>query len=925
MSRGSGRRPHPLLRRAPIRLAYAPSWSLVLVGVSALLVAALVAPGWFLHAAEDAALGAKRGAADSNAFGTDSANVRVTWTGRIPKDVEADYHQALRDLPGYADPVTTGSGAGETAFARPLVSAHGRSVVAVLWTHDGAVDTLAGSGAAPPGLWLPRSLGEELGVHAGDPVQLSITAYSTPGLGDHVVSVPLAGLYDPVEGSTLPAALQSLGLDPLAYPWRPDSGAGTALAVTDAESFRSWCRQLRDAPRYTADLRLEGDPTPARFATAVAAVERFEKRLYEPGDVLRTGLDTAKPEPITPQVVTAAPAILRGARIAADQSRVQVTPFVRATVLLAVGLLLVALVLLASRRSLEHESMTASGMSLLQRGLVATLELVPVAVLAAPMGLLLAWADVRFFGPPGRPGMAESRVEAALLTAGGLAVVLVAGAAVAVVTALRQERLPGRRHTSALGRASVWRAGVLVLGVVVAVAAVSSEPAGRAAGPLTLLFPLATAGAVAVTATWLWQLLRPRLPRWPCRPGSGAWLARHRSSLATLVPVTLALVVGLSVLGYGLAVRRGVQDSVADKTAGLAGARTTVDLGQQLQGVAFRRLPDLAGPDSTVIHTRPATLPPAFGSHPLWVVEPAELDRVADWGATLGGEARRALHLLAVASERAKADTLASPDDAGLAPVPVILVGPTDQDVGDLGTMALAPGPLVPITVVAVLDTFPGTTAASPDVTVVAARSGLFARRLTGIDPRIKSESTLAGEFSAQVWSGRSTHDLRAALEGEGLVGEHEQTIQQVGSRPELLASGWAVGYLGPLEVGAALLVVAAVVLLARRLVERDVVTDLLLQRMGWTRRELAASRARELVAALVVAWLAAALTIWLLVRAPTTIETVPQLPPLTRPHLDTRELVTWLGGVVGVLVAGLLVLARGSRTPPEEVLRGNR
>ena len=62
-----------------------------------------------------------------------------------------------------------------------------------------------------------------------------------------------------------------------------------------------------------------------------------------------------------------------------------------------------------------------------------------------------------------------------------------------------------------------------------------------------------------------------------------------------------------------------------------------------------------------------------------------------------------------------------------------------------------------------------------------------------------------------------------------------------------------------------------------------------------------------------------------LLVRAPTTIESVPDLPPLTTPHVAGAEVVVWLLGVGAVLAVGLLVLAFGRRRSPEEVLRGNR
>ena len=69
---------------------------------------------------------------------------------------------------------------------------------------------------------------------------------------------------------------------------------------------------------------------------------------------------------------------------------------------------------------------------------------------------------------------------------------------------------------------------------------------------------------------------------------------------------------GLSVLGYGLAVRRGVADSVDDKAAALAGARTTAALGDQLQGSSLDEADALVGEGSTVVYEHAASLPPAI-------------------------------------------------------------------------------------------------------------------------------------------------------------------------------------------------------------------------------------------------------------------------------------------------------------------------
>jgi hypothetical protein len=459
---------------------------------------------------------------------------------------------------------------------------------------------------------------------------------------------------------------------------------------------------------------------------------------------------------------------------------------------------------------------------------------------------------------------------------------------------------------------AAWQVGVVEVAGVVATAVWSSSPDSRATGPLTLVFPLTTSAGVAVVATWAWQRLAPVLPRWPTRQGSPGWLARRRRSVGALVPVTLALTVGLSVVGYGMTVRRGVEESVADKAVALAGAATTADLGQQLQGLGFREVTQMVGDGSTVVYQRSVTLPPSFGDRPMLVVDPAAFAEVADWGATLQ-EARSSM------------DALASSTTTTTDVVPVVLVGRTPLRPGDSMSLGVTPEPLVAAQVVAVVDAFPGTAGLSPDVTVVTSRKGLFRLLSTGVDPRTPPEKTFGGEFTAVVWSTRSAREVRATLEGAGLVGDHVQRLADARSRPELLASAWAVGYLRPLELGAGLLVAAAVVLLVRRLLERDAVTDLVLRRMGWSRRELLSSRAREVLSVLAVSGAAAAASIALLLLAPTTIESVPRLPPVTAPHLTVGDLAWWAGACVSLLLLAAAVLAVGHRRPAAEVLRGNR
>jgi len=904
----------PLLLRAPVRLLASPAWSAVVVVAAALFVAALVAPVWFLRAADDAALQASRTAAGNDEFGGTTPNLRVSWQGYVPRAAQPVLDAELRDLPGFGDPVETGRGSGPQPLLRPLVSAGGHSDVATLWTRDGAIEAVAGgepTRAQRRGVWLP-SEGLTLDVEVGDVVRLSITPYSETGLGDRVVRARVAGFFERVPGSGLPEAMVSSGADPLLYPWYPERavGNGSALVVADPALFRRLSRAVSDAPSYTADMRLDPDVTAPGLKEAVAAVAALGKRLYDPAEELRFLLSQATPIPVSPQLITGAPLLMQSAQATAAQAELQVSPFVRSTQVLALGLVVVALSLLASRRSLEQQAMTDLGVPAWERTLLSVLELVPLAVAALPLGLVLAYADIAAFGPPGRPEVGDTVGVVAARAAVGVVAVLAIAALIGAWSAWRLDRRATGLGMAAHGRSGSWRVGVLVAGAVVWAAVAGTDVVDRATGPVTVLFPMTTAAAVAVAVTWWWPAVATRLPLRGRRPGSAGWLARTRIPTGVL-PVSLALAVGLSVLGYGFAARRGVAEAVDDKAAGLAGAAVTVDVDQQLQGVPWRRVVEDLGPGTSVIYQSSGALPPVFGDRPVVVVDPETFADAADWGATLDRTARVALDRLAAADAEES--------------VPAILVGTPELGVGDRGQVVLAPAPAVPYRVIAVVDAFPGASALRSDVTMIVPRAGFLPWLSPLVSPRT-DPSRVRAPFRAAVWSSADRATTLRAVGSAGLDAGQVTVVAQARSQPRLLAADWAVGYLGPLQLGSVLLVIGAVLLLGRRLLDRDAVTDVVLARMGWTSRELLASRSREVLGVASLSLGAAALTTALLFLAPTTLESVPELPPLATPSLAWTDVAWWLGCALVALALGTAFLAWGARRRvPQEVLRDIR
>jgi hypothetical protein len=116
-------------------------------------------------------------------------------------------------------------------------------------------------------------------------------------------------------------------------------------------------------------------------------------------------------------------------------------------------------------------------------------------------------------------------------------------------------------------------------------------------------------------------------------------------------------------------------------------------------------------------------------------------------------------------------------------------------------------------------------------------------------------------------------------------------------------------------------LALGAGVVLVLRLAARDTVSDVVLRRMGYDAGQLAGARAWEVGYAAATAVIAAGLAMALLVAAPSSIDALAGIPPLSRPRVGVAVAIALPGVVVLlVLLARLSALAR--RRPPAEVLR---
>lgn len=899
--------PAPILRGALVRGLRAPAWAGLLALATALLVASLAAPALFARAAHDAALQRIRAAAEDDTFRIAPVDLRASWGGRLGEPATADLRADLDALPGFGPAEVTSFATGPTRAREPVLLAGGRSAVGTLWARDGALEALGGD-PATPGLWVPVDVAEELRVGVGDTV-LVASRRVLDGSVRRTVPLEVLGTFDPAPGSPLPQPVLDLGVRRVDLPLADADVPGSALLITDRNTLERTSLRIDDVPRHVADLSLAPGLTPDAAARASRAQDALRAEAYRSGSQLAEDLAQARPVKARLQLASGLPDVLDDAEQVLVASRGAVAPFARATQAMALLLLLAVHVLWARSRAAESWTLTEWGLGPLRRGVLAGLEVLPSVVVAAPLGAGLALAGVSLAGPPGRLGVQDSLAAIATTCAVTSLLVALGAAVLATLGAFQQER------EAALGpRHRPWRVpwglAWVAAAVVVGVAVLTTDVEDRATSPLAAAFPLAVSAGVAVVVMWSAALLpRPRAGR----EGSVVWLALRRSA-STTGAATAVLAIGLTVLGYGLAVRDGVSLAVADKAAALTGANTRVDVGEQLVGRRVGEASALAGPDTVVVYRRGVSLPPAFGEQALLMADPADLAAVVDWGATLDATGREPLDRLAVVGDA---------DD----PVPVLLAGTTEARPGDRITLTFNTSVDVDAEVVAAVAAFPGSESEDGVVTVLAPTRQLVRALPRAFAPGTPFDETIgAGVFSASIWSSGSSTAVQQRLRDVGLESQEVTLLAASRARPELLAASWAVGYLVPLGLAAACLVAATGLLLARRLLERDRVPDVLLRHMGWSWRSLTLSRTGELVATIALAVLAAGLATTVLVLGPTVVETSAQLPPLARPTVSAGGLAWWVASWLLVLLAAVLALASGGgRRRAGEVLRDQR
>lgn len=891
---------------APLRLARTPGWgALVLVAVT-LFVASVVAPTMFVQTARVTALRDGLAPGAGGPYGDQSGDLRITWDG-VVEDI-APIVDPLAAMPAYGAPVVTAVGVGQSQTNKPVAAANGATSPAVLWYHDGALPALGATD--DEGVWLSTATAGALGIGVGDPVKLGMVQ-TFLGTKRMLRQTVLAGTFDTAPGSQLPTQLAGLpDADRWFLPHDPVRPAVvTPLAIVGRHTFDRFAPKVRESPLYLADLRLDPDVTPDEASAAVERTAAFGNAAFDGTTDMFRELADAEPAPAKVDVISGLPVIAGAADTTATSARTQVGPYAVGGQVLAALLLVAAWVLLGLSRRREQVLVSGLGLRPVELTLLAALEALPACLLAVPAGVLLARLGVLWAGPTDA-GVPVDR-DVVVRAAEGAAIGLLLVAVTTGLAALATDRLD---RVSRLGRARTsvpWGTALVVVTAVVAFSVLTVDTARRAVTPLTTALPVLVAGSVSMVVIRAVAWVRARR-RTRSRPGTPRWLAARRTGQVAREVVALSAVVAvaLGLFAYVLTVERGVDEGVADKTAALAGTATRLEVveGFRARGADVAVGPPLAG--TTVVWTRNVGLPPDETGVPLMAIDPTTFAGVADWGGSGDLDVGRAL--VPRLPEHARG-------------LPVILAGDTDLAAGATTVIDFDTVLSVPVHVLGVVPAFPGSEIDPGTVTVVVDSRRLFKLVTPDLDPRHRGATSKdPGALTSTVWSRESVADLRARLAGadvatDGVV----ETAAEARIGNGLVASTWAGGYVLALGAVVLALALAAGLVLALRLADRDTVSDVVLRRMGYRSGELARARAWEVGYAVATAVVAAVLAAVVLVLAPTSIDATAGVPPLTHPRTELTDLL-WLLGVLAalVLLAWLLGTLLTRRRAAAEVLR---
>jgi putative ABC transport system permease protein len=881
--------PRAMWRKAPLALVHRPA---VFAAVaSASLLAALAASSGPLGRAgiESEALKGKLAALTPLAAGLTierhgtSSTRSATGIARADRARRAAAERLARMLPSTAAPVLTSS---TFAALGGKQFEGGIPVVVVPMFRDGAtehVQRLAGAGGA--GVWVSSALARTPGIRPG--AALSLVAESFEAAAARPLKIRIAAVYRQLDADlgnpywvNFVARIRSSNPDAQLPPTFVLMDRTTLYAVAHSLSFGS----VSNVYEFPVDARSMTPAAAKRSVRAYAAVRRSLNRPTELSRALgcygRLGRCETKSS-------------LAAAVVLAANSAAALTPIVALlaglAVLLALGAALIAGLFGARQRAAEGRLSLAAGESRLAYGTRAALEACVPAVVGGLIGTLSAIGLLRVFAPSGT--IDHSVVVHAVVVAG--AAVLAAVVAMASGATLARGRLGERANRRLLPRVW-WEAPTLLAaagGYAIVVRGGGLVGGGGTSGShprlVVFLIPLLVAGGVTGLAARASRklLLRSAPPR-----SAAVFLATRRLAAARALPLVLTVTAAVSVcaLSFAEILNTSLHSNTEEKAyvANGADVQGYIDAGQTLPA----RFPY---PLTKVLETfNTARLDDASNQIEVFAVDVPTLRRVLRW--SWSGDPQAALRALGSSS----------------ADLPAIAVGAKRG-----AHRLLIGGGQIPLRVVATLPAFPGMAANEPLLVVPVTRLTRAARTASLGNP-------LDGA-SAYVWARGPPPAVERALARSSLAPLYLTSVDDFLNRDDLTIGERAYTFLRVIALGAAVLTLVALLLYLRARSRSQLLTSVLMSRMGILRSQQAAAAAVEggaLIAFASILGIVSALA--------TTASLISRVDPLPAYPPGVATQVPWLllaaSCAAIVLVAGALgaIAAVTAGGDVEEALR---
>jgi hypothetical protein len=907
--------PGPLLRRALVGGRGGTSLVAGVVAV-ALLCAARAAPALIIDATADRAFAAEVARVGRNVPYDDRIGLRAYATGLADDTLAHQLETQVDRLPVWGPPVASYVPERyEGPFPKPepvirRADGSGPDVSAVIYARTGAIDTLTTVDGRTPdagsdGVWVPEGVAAELGVRAGDRVELELVSTDPapdpapdPGPDPETPVVPpivntvVAGVYVTAD-TGLPASdrfdwssiITDLPNDPAS------TDAVAALVIVPVARAIDVAAGMGDTMRVIWDSEWEGPFTIDRGRMASRAFGRLAASARDPFDGVGVLTADAGIDPL--RLASGATTFVERSEQTADALGPLIESMAVAIQVIAAGLVAGGVWLLATRRRREVQLALSHGMHPAGLGVVGAAEQLAPIVLGTALTWLAVDAGADLAAGTGSVSASvRDAARATVLQTAPWVLVL----AFAVWTAAAASVQPVRSSVMKLVAPALrWEVIVTVLAVATGYQLASEQDASGSS--TALLFPilavLSAAALVALLVGHVVRRLRSRSrPSGPVPPRHlGWWLMGRRvaAGLADGAAVIVVVATGVALLGYTSSAAAAADAGVDAKAAVLAGARNTAVVPWSGSITGTTGMPTGLPAGWTIVwHDRGLEVG-APAQIDIVVVDPATFADAAVWRRSFAD--RPLLDLLA--------EMAAVPDNR----VGIVTSGFFADRVPASGTMSNGLW-TVPFQVVARVEALPGLADRSTMAMVDATR--LFAllppnelpyERVQG-----RSSDNPDGNFRTSVWSSGSSDELVERLADVGLGATEVGGTSVERARPDLVAYGWSLPVLRFVGWTAVAIAVLAMLMHVARRRSATVLDVTMLDELGVPRRSVRVAVIGELVAAVSIGSVVGVLLAGGLARF-----MIPRLDPAR--ELRPRFVVGW--SVVPVVsVVGLMLAA---------------